>query len=84
MEGPVKLEDLKIVQGHSGRGLQIVCSCGCRNWNHLEMSGASWSCRNCRRLFTSNFPALASKFLELEKQQAVVAPGGGPAGESPH
>lgn len=72
MNSPVRPEDLKIVQGNSGKGLQIVCSCGCVNWNHLEMPAAEWSCRNCRRVFTRNFPALVRDFLALQKQGEAV------------
>lgn len=67
MDAPVKPEDLKVVQGQSGKGLQVMCSCGCLNWNHLEMSSALWSCRNCGRVLSNNFPALVKSFLALEK-----------------
>ena len=73
MYDPVKPQDLKVVQGHSGRGLQLVCACGCLNWNHLESPEAVWQCRNCPRVFTQNFPALAREFLALEKQAAAPA-----------
>jgi len=36
-----------IVDGKSGKGLQVVCSCGCVNWNHVEITEATWPCRNC-------------------------------------
>lgn len=68
MGAPVNPEDLKIVQGQSGKGLQVVCSCGCVNWNHLEMSSALWACRNCGRAFTTNFPALVKSYVALQKK----------------
>lgn len=74
MDTPVRPEDLKIVQGHSGRGLQYVCSsCGCINWNHVQMPEAIWSCRNCGRVFTYTFPILAREFLAREKPAAEAA-----------
>jgi len=55
----VKPEDVKIVPGgHSGNGLQVTCSCGCVNWNHLEISEPIWKCRNCGRIFTQFYPGL--------------------------
>ena len=73
MDAPVRPEDLKVVQGHRGRGLQYVCSCGCLNWNHLEMTSALWACRNCGRAFTANFPALVKSYLALEKHDEETA-----------
>ncbi len=70
-------EDFKIVQGQSGRGLQILCLCGCVNWNHLEISEASWTCRNCYRAISYNFPELVRKVLALQpKEAAPPAPQG--------
>lgn len=63
MNFPIGPEDVKIVQGNSGRGLQVVCSCGCVNWNHVEILEATWRCRNCARVFTHNFPALVARVL---------------------
>jgi ribosomal protein L37AE/L43A len=79
MDTPVRPEDLKVVQGHSGQGLQYVCpSCGCINWNHLDMPEAIWACRNCGRVFTYDFPLLVEQFRALEKT-ASEAPAGTPA-----
>lgn len=75
MNAPVKLEELKIVQGQSGKGLQVVCSCGCINWNHVEMPEAIWSCRNCRRVFTHNFPELVRQYFAQSKQETPATPG---------
>jgi ribosomal protein L37AE/L43A len=73
METPVKPQDVKIVQGQSGKGLQYTCACGCVNWNHLEMSSAVWACRNCGRVLSGNFPALVKSYLALEKQDEEAA-----------
>ena len=75
MNFPLQLEDLRpgdvrIVEGHSGRGVQLTCSCGCINWNHLEIREATWRCRNCHRVFTHYFPGLVSKVLALGSQEA--------------
>jgi hypothetical protein len=71
MNFPVVPEDVKIVQGASGKGLQVICVCGAVNWNHLEMLTAQWPCRNCERVFTDYFPGLVAKVLA---RQPVVAP----------
>jgi hypothetical protein len=77
---PINIEELrpdevKIVDGHSGRGLQLTCSCGCINWQHIESREAQWSCRNCEQVFTHFFPRLVAKVLELQpREPEVVAP----------
>ncbi len=68
---PIRLAELKIVQGQSGKGLQLVCSCGCINWNHLEMPESVWKCRNCGRVLTSYYPGLVQAFLAFEKEHAA-------------
>ena len=40
MNLPVGPADVTIVQGASGKGLQVTCVCGAVNWNHLEMRTA--------------------------------------------
>lgn len=70
MNFPIGPEDVTIVGGHSGRGLQVMCPCGCVNWNHVEISEATWRCRNCARVFTYNYPALVLKVLAQQKQEA--------------
>jgi len=65
MQFPVRAEDVKIVQGESGKGLQVVCSCGAVNWNHLEIQDSLWRCRNCKQVFTDYYPGLVEKFLKL-------------------
>jgi PHP family Zn ribbon phosphoesterase len=69
MKYPVGPEDVKIVQGHSGKGLQAVCACGCTNWNHLEMSDLVWRCRNCGRILSYHFPRLVAETLALQKPE---------------
>lgn len=74
MQFPIGPEDVKIVQGASGRGLQVMCVCGAVNWNHLEMRTALWPCRNCERVFTQDFPGLVAKVLKLQKTAAESQP----------
>lgn len=66
---PVKLGELTVVQGHSGRGLQVTCTCGCVNWNHLEMNDPIWKCRNCGRVFTYTFPLLVQAYMAAQKTE---------------
>jgi hypothetical protein len=77
MQFPVAPEDVKIVQGASGRGLQVTCTCGCVNWNHIEMQSSLWKCRNCGQIISDYYPGLVVKALQLEKAQA--APEAAPA-----
>jgi len=75
--GELKPDEVRIVGGHSGRGLQLTCPCGCVNWQHLQSHEALWSCRNCEQVFTYFFPQLVAKVLELQPrdaQPAVAAP----------
>jgi hypothetical protein len=71
MEFPVRPEDVKVVQGASGRGLQVTCSCGCVNWNHLEIQTSAWPCRNCGRVLSHYFPGLVEKVLQLQKPESA-------------
>jgi len=70
MNFPVQPGDAKIVQGASGKGLQVVCSCGCVNWNHIEVMTSLWSCRNCGQVITQFFPGLVEKVLKLQKPES--------------
>jgi dissimilatory sulfite reductase (desulfoviridin) alpha/beta subunit len=72
MQFPVQPEDVKIVQGASGKGLQVTCVCGAVNWNHIEIQIAQWYCRNCGRLITSYFPGLVEKVLKLQAAQPLA------------
>ena len=74
MNFPVSPEDVKIVQGASGKGLQVTCVCGAMNWNHIEIQIAQWPCRNCGRVFTNYFPGLVEKALKLQKPETVAQP----------
>lgn len=70
MNFPVGPDDVKIVQGASGKGLQVMCSCGAVNWQHVEMQTALWPCRNCERVLSNYFPGLVAKVLAQQKQDA--------------
>lgn len=75
MQFPVAPEDVKIVQGASGRGLQVICSsCGAVNWNHLEIQESLWRCRNCKQVFTDYYPGLVEKVLKLQPPRPEPAP----------
>jgi hypothetical protein len=67
MKFPVGPEEVKIVEGNSGKGLQVVCSCGCVNWNHVEITEATWPCRNCGRVLSHDFPGLVARVKALPK-----------------
>jgi len=69
MNFPVGPEDVKIVAGSSGNGLQVVCSCGCVNWNHVEITEATWPCRNCGRILSHNFPGLVERVTVAAKPE---------------
>ena len=75
MTQPIQPNDVKVVQGHSGRGLQFVCdNCGTVNWNHLEVSAELWICRNCGRVFTHDFPRLVEEFMKQYPEEAAPPP----------
>jgi hypothetical protein len=74
MKFPVGPEDVKIVEGNSGKGLQVVCECGCVNWNHIEIGEATWWCRNCGRVLSHNFPGLVAKVRALQLPAPALAP----------
>jgi len=75
MRSPVQPEDVKIIQGRS-KGLQVMCSCGCVNFNYLDPQDPMWRCRNCRLVISYDFPRLLERAEALERQQvAAVAPG---------
>jgi len=70
MSFPVGPEDVKTVRGRSA-GLQVVCSCGCVNFNYLDPQDTVWRCRNCRQILSYDFPRLLDKALERDKQAAA-------------
>ena len=72
MNFPVRPEDVKIVQGRS-KGLQVICSCGCVNFNYLDPQDPVWRCRNCRRVLSYDFPRLLEGAHALEKGPPPVA-----------
>lgn len=76
MKFPVGPEDIKVVEGHSGKGLQVVCSCGCVNWNHMEIAEATWPCRNCGQVLSYNFPGLVEKVKALQSSVGGAPPTG--------
>ncbi|HEV2176146.1 MAG TPA: hypothetical protein VGW33_02940 [Terriglobia bacterium] len=73
MRFPLQPGDVKIVQGSSGKGLQVECPCGAVNWNHLEIQESQWTCRNCGQVFTEYFPGLAQKVLAQEKSRTEAS-----------
>jgi hypothetical protein len=77
MNFPVEAEDVKVVHGRS-TGLQVVCTCGCVNFNYLDPQDTLWRCRNCRKVLSNDFPRLLESAMAREKQAsatpAAVAP----------
>ncbi len=74
MNFPVGPKDVKVVHGRS-TGLQVVCSCGCVNFNYLDPQDTMWRCRNCRQVLSYDFPRLleAAKALEPPAAQPEAA-----------
>lgn len=70
MDFPVRAEDVKVVQGRS-TGLQVVCECGCVNFNYLDPQDTLWKCRNCPQILSYDFPRLLEGALALQKQTAA-------------
>ena len=75
MNYPVSPEDVKVVQGHAGRGLQVVCSCGCVNLSYPESVVPVWRCRNCGRVLSPDFQRLVEKALALQAAEPAPAAG---------
>ena len=73
MTFPVSPEDVRIVHGHAGSGVQVVCSCGCVNLNYPESVVPTWCCRNCGRILSQDFPRLVEKALALRSQGPAPA-----------
>ena len=77
MSFPVGPEDVKVVRGRS-TGLQVMCKCGCVNFNYLDPQDTLWKCRNCGQVLSSDFPRLLESAMALQKQaaaaEAVAAP----------
>jgi hypothetical protein len=68
---PVGPEDVKVVHGRS-TGLQVVCVCGCVNFNYLDPQDTLWRCRNCRQVLCQDFPRLLDAAMKLEKVASAV------------
>ncbi len=67
MRFPVGVEDVKVVQGRS-TGLQVVCTCGCVNFNYLDPQDTLWRCRNCTQVLSYDFPRLLESALARRKE----------------
>jgi hypothetical protein len=72
MNFPVGVDDVKVVQGRS-TGLQVVCACGCVNFNYLDPQDTLWKCRNCPQVFSHDFPRLLEGAVARHKQDAANA-----------
>jgi len=70
MNLPVTPEDVKIVRGRSA-GLQVVCNCGCINFNYLDPQDTVWKCRNCRQVLSPDFPRLLERALALAEERSA-------------
>jgi hypothetical protein len=81
MKFPVGAEDVKVVHGRS-TGLQVVCTCGCVNFNYLDPQDTLWRCRNCRQLLSNDFPRLLESAAARQKQMAATEPAAAPPASS--
>ena len=72
MSFPVGVDDVKVVQGRSA-GLQVVCKCGCVNFNYLDPQDTLWKCRNCPQVLSYDFPRLLESAMARQKQAASAA-----------
>jgi len=72
MNFPVGVDDVKVVQGRS-TGLQVMCDCGCINFNYLDPQDTLWKCRNCLKVLSYDFPRLLEGALAKHKEQAAAA-----------
>lgn len=71
MNFPVGTEDVTLVQGRSA-GLQVVCTCGCVNFNYLDPKDTMWRCRNCAQVLSYDFPRLLES--AAARRKAAAAP----------
>ena len=72
MTFPVGVDDVKVVQGRS-TGLQVMCDCGCINFNYLDPQDTLWKCRNCARVLSYDFPRLLDTAMAKHKAQPAAA-----------
>ncbi len=77
MKFPVEPEDVKVFHGRS-TGLQVMCTCGCINFNYLDPQDTLWRCRNCGRVLTNDFPRLLERAVALQKQVTADAAAAAP------
>jgi hypothetical protein len=82
MNFPVGVDDVKIVQGRS-TGLQVMCTCGCVNFNYLDPQDTIWRCRNCRKLLSPDFPRLLEAAMARQKQIGAAEAAAAPPAPSP-
>jgi hypothetical protein len=71
MNFPVGAEDVKVVHGRS-TGLQVVCTCGCVNFNYLDPQDTVWRCRNCGQVLSNDFPRLLESAMARENKVAAT------------
>jgi hypothetical protein len=72
MAFPVGVDDVKVVQGRS-TGLQVMCKCGCINFNYLDPQDTLWKCRNCPQVLSYDFPRLLEAAVARQKAQVAAA-----------
>jgi len=78
MNFPVGVDDIVVVKGRS-TGLQVVCTCGCVNFNYLDPQDTLWKCRNCLQVLSYDFPRLLESALAKQKHAAAAAAPPAPA-----
>ena len=71
MNFPVGVDDVQVVQGRS-TGLQVMCKCGCINFNYLDPQDTLWKCRNCPQVLSYDFPRLLEAAVARQKEQAAA------------
>lgn len=82
MNFPVRAEDVKVVRGRS-TGLQVMCNCGCVNFNYLDPQDTLWRCRNCSQVLSYDFPRLLAGAVALQlKAAATEAASASPTGST--
>lgn len=72
MNFPVGVDDVKVVQGRS-TGIQVMCNCGCINFNYLDPQDTLWKCRNCPQILSYDFPRLLEAAVAKHKQMTASA-----------
>jgi hypothetical protein len=72
MNFPVGVDDVKVFKGRS-TGLQVMCSCGCINFNYLDPQDTLWKCRNCPHVLSYDFPRLLEGAVAKQKEAEAAA-----------